>query len=795
MTKIKLITILFIIFFPFKLISQIRITGQTLNTKNAPIEHLEIQLQNKDSIIVKSELTNFEGKFTIQTEKGEYVVLIKRLGDIIYRQKINLIEVLNLGIITIIENQHQIEEIVVVSKKKLIERKVDRIIFNIENSIASSGGDAIDALKVTPSIKVQNDKISMVGKSEMSVLIDDRPVQLSGDDLINFLKTIKSDDIKNIEVITNPPAKYEAQGNNGLVNIKLKKAKKNSLNGNLKTTYTQAKYPLANLGGSLNYQKNKLTITSNGNYNNGSIAPYQDYSIYYPNYLWFETSKVRNYRNSKSGRFTIDYQVNPKTIIGLQYSGAFEKPIRKGENTSYILNNNSVLDSLIITPSQLEVKRKTHSLNFHSVTKIDTLGTQYSIDIDYFKFKSDLDNNFSTTTVLPNNVIVPNSYISANNLSKQNINIYSAKIDYEMPLKWINLSFGAKISFINNNSQVSYFETTNINSVFDPTKSNIFNYKENTQALYVSGNKKLLEKWDLQFGLRTENTQTIGYSETLNQTNKINYIKLFPTLYLTYKVTENSSWGLNYNKRINRPNYGDLNPFRLYSSSYNYSEGNPFLKPFYTDNIDISHTYKDFYTSIYFSYLNNGYDQVTYVSPLSISQIVTPYNFYKQKTVGLMENYVFNKIKWWESMNQMTVFYSKTLSKIEENVPTISNWAFTFNSNNTFSLNKTKTIKAELNSNYMSPSVAGSYKVSEIYYFDAGLKLSFLEKKLQVTINTMDVFRTNKSTYTQIVNSIKQKNYDYPDSQKIRLSLIWNFGKAIKVEKREQSNEMEKNRI
>jgi hypothetical protein len=159
-----------------------------------------------------------------------------------------------------------------------------------------------------------------------------------------------------------------------------------------------------------------------------------------------------------------------------------------------------------------------------------------------------------------------------------------------------------------------------------------------------------------------------------------------------------------------------------------------------------------------------------------------------------MENYVFNKLKWWESNNQFTISYSKTISDIENTVPSISSWALTFNSNNSFVLNKEKTLKAELNFNYASPSTAGSYKVSNIYYFDLGVKMAILDKKLQVAINAIDIFRTNKSTFTQIVNGIKQVNYDYPDSQKIRLSLAWNFGKSIKVEKREQSNEQEKNR-
>lgn len=690
--------------------------------------------------------------------------------------------------------EKQIQTIELKANKKLVERKTDRLVFNVENSVSATGGDALDVLRVTPSLKVQNDQISIIGKNGISVMIDDRLIQLSGNDLINFLKTIKTDDIKSIEVITNPPAKYDAQGNSGIVNIKLKKAKKNNISGSLITSYTQATHPLGSIGGGLNYQKDKLTITSNLNYNNGSIAPYQEYTIYYPNYTWFESNNKRQFINSLNGRIALDYQVSTKTSMGIQYSGVINKPIVRGKNISYITNNKSSnLDSLIITPSRLEMERKTHSLNFHSVTKVDTLGTKYSVDIDYFKFQSDLNSNFNTNTYLPNYIPIPNSYISANNLSNQNIDVYTAKLDYEMPLKWINLSFGGKISFINNDSKVSYFDTTHTNPVLDPSKSNIFNYKENTQALYVSGNKKLSEKWDLQTGLRIENTQTKGYSATLNQTNKNNYTKLFPTFYLTYKATENSTFGMNYSRRIDRPSYSNLNPFRFYSSRYNYSEGNPFLQPFYIDNAEISFTHKSYYTSIYTTYMTNGIDQVTFVSNNNPIQRVIPYNFYKQLNVGTSHNYTFNKWNWLESNNSATLFYSKTTSDLENTLPKIEKWTVFLSSNNSFVINKT--IKAELNFTYQSPAVAGSYTTNSWYYIDVGVRYTTPNKKLNIALNAMDIFRTNKVTFTQIVNGIKQKSYDYADTQKVRLSLSWNFGKQLKTEKRKQSNEEEKGRL
>ncbi|WKS95396.1 TonB-dependent receptor domain-containing protein [Riemerella columbina] len=794
----KNLTILFlsiIVFFinPNAFAQQYQLKGKVVgSTSNAPVEWVNVVLVKNDSIF-SGTTTDSLGGFLITAPKGIYTLKLEYFGEVAINKELNILSNVDLGILKIKESV-QLQEIVIDVKKPLIQRKVDRLVFKVGNSISATGGDAIDALKVTPSLRVQNDQISIIGKSGVSVMIDDKLVQLSGDDLFSFLKTIKSDDIESIEVITTPPAKYEVEGNSGIVNIKLKETKQNYISGNLNTSYTQATYPLGNLGGGLNYQKDRLTVSSNLNYQNGSIAPYQEYTIFYPNYIWNEQSKKRVFINSLSGRIALDYKISPKTTMGIQYMGMLSKPISKGTNTSYITKNNA-LDSIIITPSRLEIQRKTHSLNFHSTTKVDTIGTQYSIDIDYFKYKSDIDNNFSTNTYFPNNTPVPNRYASAKNLSLQNIDIYTAKFDYEMPLNWINLSFGAKVAFINNNSQVSYIDKTTNNPVLDPSKSNSFDYKENTQALYISGSKKLSERWDSQLGLRLENTQTEGYSKTLNQTNKNNYLKLFPTFYLTYKVSESSTLGLNYSRRINRPSYSNLNPFRFYSSKYNYNEGNPFLQPFYIDNAEISFTYKNYFASLYANYMTNGVDQVTFVSKDHPIQKVIPYNFYNHLNIGTTQHYTFNKWSWMESNNSATIYYSKTTSDLPNTLPKIDRWVLYFNSNNSFILNKEKTLRAELGFSYLSPSVAGSYTTTAWYYIDAGLKYSMLNKQLQIAINATDIFRTNKTTFTQIVNGIEQKSYDYGDTQKVRLSIIWNFGKSLQKQQNIQSNEEERSRL
>ena len=353
MTKRHLLSLLLIILFQNQVFSQIKISGQIKNEKNNPVEFIEIQLQNKDSIIFKSELTNAEGKFILETEKGEYSLLVRQLGGIYHKQKISVNQDTYIGIINITEKTQQLQEVVITSKKKLIDRKVDRLIFNVENSISASGGDAIDALKITPRVKVKNDNISMIGKNNMSVMVDDKLILLTGDELINFLKSIPSDNIKSIEVITTPPAKYDAEGNSGLINIKLKKSKLNQWNASLRSSYIQSTYPKGSFGGNFDYQKNKLSLYSNLNYVNGSNAPIETNKIYYPLGLWSEENKRRDFQNSVNGRIGADYKASEKWSVGLQYLGSFSKPkITENSLTSIYNQTNTQINSYINTLSE-----------------------------------------------------------------------------------------------------------------------------------------------------------------------------------------------------------------------------------------------------------------------------------------------------------------------------------------------------------------------------------------------------------------------------------------------------------
>lgn len=694
--------------------------------------------------------------------------------------------------------EKQIQEVEIVAKKKLIERKVDRLVFNVENSISATGGDALDALKTTPGIRVQNDQVSMIGKSGMGVMVDDKLIQLSGDDLVNYLKTIPSDNIKNIEVITTPPAKYDAQGNSGIINIRLKRAKHNSWNSSIRSTYTQTTYPAGSLGGSFNYNKNKISIESDLGYTNGSISPTYNTTFFFPNQVWQEVNTNRNYYNLVRGKLGINYKFSEKFNIGIQYMGSNNRKKNKEKDFSTITNNtNNAIDSLIISRAENKIKNNFNTLDVYSIYKLDTIGRKISINLNYLSFKDSQDRVFNSNNLLSDNMIIPNSYYSANNISGQDIINYSAKADVDFPTKFIDLTFGGKVSFTKNSTDLSLYNLTTGGQIFDPSQSNKFVYKENTEALYISGSRKLGEKWETQLGLRFETTQAQGNSVTLNTTNKNNYSKLFPTFYLSYTPNENNNFSFNYGKRLDRPNFEDLNPFRIYNNKYQYSEGNPFLQPSYSHNLEFNYAYKNNWNSkLYYSKITDGTGGIILINPSDNLQANVILNYLNSESIGLSESYTLSFKNWFQSYNSFDVFYSNSKSTIPYINSNIKGVNYNITTNNSFTLNKEKTILFGVDYSYNFKGVSGVDRISAYSQLDASLKFLFLNKNLSLTIIGNDILKSSIITQTTITNNYPIKYKNYQDIRFLRISLIYKFGnKDIKTSQVDSSNEEEKNRL
>ncbi len=776
--------------------SQIEIRG-TIKDSIDVIEFANVYLTNENNKIITGTITTEKGAFNLSAKEGEYKLIISFIGYADWTKNISLKSNQDEGIIILNENKGTLNEVVVKAKKKLIERKVDRLVFNVEQSISASGGTALDALKVAPRVRVQNDAISIIGKNEMRVLINDRLIQLTGDDLTNFLKNIRAEDIRSIEVITNPPAKYEAEGNSGLLNIKLKKAKLNSWNTSIRMAYKQTTYLTGTIGAGLIYQKNKISLLSDVNYSKGSIESILTNKIFYPEQLWYEENIGKDFTNSLAYKLGIDYQLSKKTSIGFLYIGNTNEPDTQENDITKLTNNTSqIMDSLILTKSVSNRKKIYNSLNTHLIYDIDSIGKNLAIDLDYFNYQYNNTRKFSSNNYFDETSIIPNSFFSAQNIGTQNVSNYSININVEHPLKKVNLNYGGKLSFTNTNNDFVFNNLTSGFSVFDPIQSNVFKYEEKTQTFYASAQKNITEKLEAKIGVRMENTQTKGKSITLNQTDKNSYTEFFPTAYLSYQSNENDSFSLNYGRRINRPSFGWLNPFRWYSSNYSFSEGNPQLRPSITDNIEFEFAHKDnWINTIYFSKLKDGFEYVTIVDDETKIQVLSAKNYIKTDIIGLYETITFKPFNWVSTNIGLNIYFSHSKSDILITNQSLSGWGFENSISNDFILQKNKNILLNIAYVVVSNGVVDLDRNLSFSQLDIALKLFLLNKNLQVSIIGNDILRTNKQEYIGLSNNVKTSFKNYQDLRYFRVSATYNLGKRMKVKEREIKNEEEKERV
>jgi hypothetical protein len=763
-------------------------------SETIPLEWADISISNSEGKIIDGSTSKQDGSFEINLKKGSYKIGITLLEFTDYEKEFTIENDTDLGIIILKESATNLKEVIIQSKKKTIEQKTDRLVYNLENNVTTVGGDALSAINTAPGVVVQNNTINILGKGTSRVMIDGRMIELVGEELNNFLKSISASDIKNIEIISNPPAKYDAEGTGGLINIIMKKGVRDSWKNTTTVSYDQNKYGIYTLRDNFFYNKNKFRFSASINAKTGYLNATEDLKMYFPNGLSKMNSVTKVKTENLSGKLALDYDLSERTTIGFQYLNDRNNPDFKSDIRIEDYNTQNELDNVTLNNSFTDKGSRNQTYNAHLITKLDSLKRKLSFDVDYFNYDSKFDRNFVANNYTPEMTFVDINQ-SGRNISNQDIDNWSFKADMEHPLQALNLSYGAKMSFTNSLSDVLYFNTISGTPELDENQSNRFKYTENNQAVYVNADKKLNEKWNFQMGLRLENTQTNGFSETVNQEIENNYLKLFPTFYASYKKNENNTFSLNYGKRINRPRFDLLNPFRIYINSNSYSEGNPFLRPSFSDNFELAHSYKEILrTSVFVNAITNGYGVLFTSNPETNTQIVTRENYFKNLNYGIGESYSASFTNWWSSENSLYFLGAKTEFIKDINATPSNSLQIDFSTNNTFLLGKTT--KLQIDFMYTTPFKSGLYKVGYASSFDIGFKQDLFNKTMQIAFLANDIFNTSYlKDFTSVINNVKQV-YDQKESNRfVRLSMIYNFGnKKISVQQRDFGNKEENKR-
>ena len=682
------------------------------------------------------------------------------------------------------DSTQHVEQINLLVKKKLIERKADRLIFNVEASIASQGMDGTETLANVPMLKVDENmgSISITGKSTVNVMINGRMLNLSGTALLNYLKSIRSENISKIEVITTPPSKYEAQGNSGIINIILKKNPNLGFSGNINSNLIQRSYSGFSSNGSLNYQTEKFSSSlkltyydsakrTDENYN--IIGASQNYSNSIRRDMWKELTPTLN----------LSYKISKNAEIGMEYMYANEKSGMDIVNTTKNIDSNLKEENLLTNTFHRE-KLPTHTLSAYYNLKLDSLGKKLSIAGNFYKNNSDTEVNFSTLTLSDHSVqdVKTTSLISPQ--------IFSAQADLELPFSFGTIETGVKFNQFKNSSDIQYFNLNGGQYVPDPSRANLFQYQEENYAGYFSFAKTFGEHWETKAGIRYENTNAESTTPSSNSHNKYNYGQWFPSAYVSYKEDKNV-FSFSYSRRINRPSMGNLNPFRWYSNPYSYSSGNPLLTPAYINNWELGYTFNNkFSTSVYYLKMKNAFGQISVID--DISQISTYLNYYNNNFWGLNTSYTDTFFKFWETSLSLNASLQNS-AVFNVDAKTQKGSSFSYSINNTFTLNKNKTLVFFLN---YSHSLA--YKNVNSYFqafpeLTSGLKVSLMEKKLQINATVTNIFaqRYRGELYFSDNNQYMD---NYWDGRSFRLSVNYTFGSGKKKINKKNINFEEKER-
>ncbi|MDR0264184.1 MAG: TonB-dependent receptor [Sphingobacterium sp.] len=773
---------------------------------NLPIGAASISLFRKPGdVLLKGTLSNENGEIELfAIPEGKYVLQVSSVGYAMYRSSEMT---LNTGDFKMLDTIHlQVEskvlsEAQVIARKPLIESQLDKVVLNVENSILATGNNALELLQKVPGVTLDNKKINLRGKSNVIIMIDGKPTYLSADEVSRLLENTASNAIASIEVLTNPPAKYDAAGNAGIINIKTKKNTQFGSNVSLNLNLAQGKYTKADGGFQISHRNNWVNLFSSYNYAN--TLGFNDLNIDRA----VETKAGTTYFNSDSYskfryrghnfKFAADFNLGKQDVIGFVVNGNVSNGNSTREGSNLIASQKGKLDSIVLGSNLSDFKYHYLTYNLNYKKTFDTLGTELTFNGDF----SDSKNNDNST--------VGNRFLDANwqefklpnifrndMLSKTKILVF--KTDFVHPFdKTTKLEAGVKYSRVKTDNNLVY-EDQNQNGEFvrNNGQSNQFLYNENIAAAYFSLNKSF-GKFSVQTGLRVENTSSLGNSVTLEQQTKRNYTDFFPTVFIQQQISDDHKLGLSYSRRIDRPDYGSLNPFIYYLDQYTYQYGNPYLNPQYTNSYELNYTFKEQYLlSVGYKRTNDAITQIIESNPETKAIAQTDRNLTYFDYYNMNVNIPVKPFKWWSISNNATAFYNK-FSFDERSGAQRQLEKLSFQVSSTHDIRIGETTNVELTANYSSPAVYGVLSFQSYYGIDLGAGKTFLDKKMNIKLAVNDVLNTRGQ---RRLSSYQEDGYyrirNGYDSRVVRLSISYRFGNMnIKSVNKKAGNNDEDSRL
>jgi iron complex outermembrane receptor protein len=761
-----------------------------------------------DSSFQKAAATDDRGAFQMQNlAAGAYFLKATYLGlNDLYQNDIRLSDgqTLELNGLKFAHGSVQLAEATVTAARAIVEIKPDRTVFNVDGTINSAGSDALTLLRKAPAVTVDNnDNVNVLGRAGVLLYVDGKRLPLTGQDLSNYLQNLPAEQIDRIDIITNPGAKYEAEGNAGIIDIRLKKDKNLGANGSLNTTYNQGRYHRANIGGSGNYRNKHfnsfgtLGVGDSRGFNNMLFLSYQN------GLALDEINNSRNEGRNHNYRFGTDFFLNNKHTIGFLVEGGQNDSESDAFNRISVASRSAPanIDSILVAGSLADNSRQRQNYNLNY--RFDNgKGRSLNIDADYGHFRNQSEryqpNRYydAAESVLLTEII--NSFDMPTD-----IGIYTLKVDYEDKLAGGTLGTGAKFSQVVSDNTFLFMDVLNGQAIRNDRSSNRFNYDEKVYAAYVNYARPLGKKWDFSAGLRAEKTDAMGdlqafLPELQEPPVVLNYLSWFPSAGISRQLGEKHRLALNFGRRINRPDYNVLNPFNNQISQLSYEKGNPFLRPEIVNNLELG------YTLAYRYNFKLGYsrttDQITRLIAPDANDpragFITWANLADQTIVSLNISAPVQIAKIWNA------YFNVSASHLDNqadygNGAVVDVQAFTYNIYQQHTFDLPLGFKGEISGWYSGPGVWGGVFIYESSWsLDMGLQRKFLKDKLNVRLSVSDIFyETGWDGYSDFSGLLSFGSGRW-DSRRAGISLGYNFGNQnVKSRKRNTGLEEEAGRV
>jgi ferric enterobactin receptor len=789
---------------PLSLLAQVRpasVPGMVRTAVGMPVEYATVVLHRAtDSVAVKTEFTDAEGRFLLAPAvPGRYLVSVLHIGYVrAWAGPLETSAAVGAPLsITLQPAAQQLQGVTVTGHKPLFERLPDRTVVNVENNSLSSGNTVLDVLSRSPGVSVDgNDNLALRGKQGLLVLLDGKRVPLTGPELATLLRSLPAEQVRDIELITNPPAKYDAQGGAGIIAINLKKDQRLGTNGSANASYGQGQYSKLSTGLSLNHRSKILN--GYGTYAYTNRYGFQNLAFdrqYYRHGRLTGRSNQYNRRRldleSHTWRTGVDYTVSKNTLLGAMVSGLASRVPVDGKNTSGFWDDAQapMLRYTSHTVSEVRTPNVAGNLTFRHTFRPDSAGTpELTADADVARYGTNRDLSLTTTYALPQQ-----SPRLLTGTQDGTLTIQSVKADYVRPLPGgLRAEVGVKASWVRSDNDVAFFNTVDGVIVRDLNQSNDFQYRENINAAYVSLSRTQ-PKLTLMAGLRAEQTNATGRQATGNGNFDLDYWQLFPSLSVRRIVSETHEMGCSLSRRLDRPTYNQLNPFRFYVDPTSYRAGNPSLLPQTSYNAELTHTYHKLTTGLSYSYTNRPIVSVYHLEGATLVRL-TDANLRREHYYAFTLAVPLSPTKWWQLYANAELFYIYFTGAFAGSTTLAGRVGAILSANSSFTLGKS-----------WSADLSGSYHSREQYAFQVvrsfgqvgvGLQKTVMAGRGTVRLNATDLLYTAPVRSTSRYEVLTENQRASQDTRVVTFSFAYRFGsnEVPPARKRSTAAEEEKRR-